>query len=190
MGLGAPGAIVCSEPLVVFDAEMRVVHLNRAAESLLGQSAAEAAGKSCQAVLHGRDARGAPSCAAGCRQSRYARHGWPVPRMQITIDTASGPKPVGVSTIVLRGEDGPLLCRLLHEEPARPRAPAAATSLTARQREVLSLLADGVPARAVAQRLGITETTVRNHIRAVLLELGAHSQLEAVARARALGIIT
>ncbi|RDI74450.1 sensory-box: PAS domain-containing S-box protein [Gaiella occulta] len=61
MGRGAPGAIVRSEPLVVFDAEMRVVHMNRAAESLLGRSAAEAAGKSCQPVLHGRDARGVPS---------------------------------------------------------------------------------------------------------------------------------
>jgi DNA-binding NarL/FixJ family response regulator len=57
--------------------------------------------------------------------------------------------------------------------------------LTLRQLEVLQLLADGVTARSIASKLGLAETTVRNHIRAVLARLGAHSQLEAVARARA-----
>jgi DNA-binding CsgD family transcriptional regulator len=41
-----------------------------------------------------------------------------------------------------------------------------------------------VPAKVIATRLGIAEGTVRNHIRAVLVELGSHSQLEALAEAR------
>lgn len=45
------------------------------------------------------------------------------------------------------------------------------------------MLADGVPARAIAQRLGLAEATVRNHIRGILMKLGCHSQLEAVALA-------
>jgi DNA-binding NarL/FixJ family response regulator len=49
---------------------------------------------------------------------------------------------------------------------------------------VLALLCEGVPAKAVAQRLGIRETTVRNHIHAILAQLGCHSQLEAIVRAR------
>lgn len=53
--------------------------------------------------------------------------------------------------------------------------------LSARQREVLELLADGVPAREIARRLGLAEATVRNHIRLTLRKLGCHSQLEAVA---------
>ena len=62
-------------------------------------------------------------------------------------------------------------------------------SLTPRQREVLALLAGGVRARQIAARLTLSETTVRNHIRAILVELEAHSQLEAVARARALALV-
>ena len=66
----------------------------------------------------------------------------------------------------------------------------APVSLTSRQRQVLGLLADGVPAKVVAARLGLAEATVRNHIRAILAALDAHSQLEAVARARRLQLIT
>jgi DNA-binding NarL/FixJ family response regulator len=61
--------------------------------------------------------------------------------------------------------------------------------LTRRQLEILGLLAGGVRVRAIAGQLTISETTVRNHIRALLLELGAHSQLEAVARARELALV-
>ncbi len=56
--------------------------------------------------------------------------------------------------------------------------------LTARQQEVIELIAEGVPAKLIATRLAIAEATVRNHIRAILLQLGCHSQLEAVAEAR------
>ena len=51
------------------------------------------------------------------------------------------------------------------------------------------MLGEGSSARMIARQLGLAETTVRNHIRAILLELGAHSQLEAVAKARRLGLV-
>jgi len=50
-------------------------------------------------------------------------------------------------------------------------------------------IADGLPVKTVARRLGLAETTVRNHIRLLFLELGVHSQLEAVARARAYELV-
>jgi DNA-binding NarL/FixJ family response regulator len=56
--------------------------------------------------------------------------------------------------------------------------------LSPRQREVLTLLANGIRVREIAARLGLSQTTVRNHIRIVLRRLDCHSQLEAVARAR------
>jgi len=43
--------------------------------------------------------------------------------------------------------------------------------------------------KTVARGLGLAETTVRNHIRLLFLELGVHSQLEAVARARAYKLV-
>jgi DNA-binding NarL/FixJ family response regulator len=61
--------------------------------------------------------------------------------------------------------------------------------LTPRQRQVLALLAEGVPAKVIAVRLGLAEPTVRNHIRAILRALGCHSQLEALARARRLELV-
>jgi DNA-binding CsgD family transcriptional regulator len=62
--------------------------------------------------------------------------------------------------------------------------------LSARQLEVLCLVAEGKAARTIAARLGITETTARNHIQAVLRRLGCHSQLQAVALARARGLLS
>lgn len=61
--------------------------------------------------------------------------------------------------------------------------------LSARQRQVLSLLAEGVPAREIATRLGLAEATIRNHIRLVLRKLDCHSQLEAVAVAYRLDLL-
>lgn len=192
MAIGTVDAIVCSEPLLVVDADTRVVHMNLAAEALLGRSAAEVLGKTCQEVLHARTANGRATCGAGCRQTRSSRHGWPVPPMHLTIDTADGSRPVTVSTLVLVGRDGPLLCRVLREHVTPPPGDASSAgqaTLTPRQLEVLGLLSAGVSARGVARRLGVTEATARNHIRAILVELRAHSQLEAVARARELRLV-
>ena len=57
------------------------------------------------------------------------------------------------------------------------------------QTEVLELLADGLPAKVIATRLGVAEATIRAHIRAILVELGTHSQLEAIAKARGLQLV-
>lgn len=79
----------------------------------------------------------------------------------------------------------------LGEEPAAP-APhpgRPAPSLTRRQRLVLSMLAEGKQARRIAAELQLSEMTIRNHIRAVLRELGCNSQLGAVAEARRLGLV-
>jgi DNA-binding NarL/FixJ family response regulator len=69
----------------------------------------------------------------------------------------------------------------------RPTRTGAA--LTARQREVLGLMTDGLSAKAIAARLDVAETTVRTYIRSILRELGAHSQLEALAKARRAGLL-
>jgi DNA-binding NarL/FixJ family response regulator len=61
---------------------------------------------------------------------------------------------------------------------------AGGITLSRRQQDVLALLAEGLPARAIAARLGIAETTARNHIQGLLRRLGCHSQLQAVALAR------
>ena len=61
--------------------------------------------------------------------------------------------------------------------------------LSRREREVLALLDQGVKAKAIASRLGLTEATVRSYIRGALRKLGCHSQLEAIAVARRPGLL-
>ena len=61
--------------------------------------------------------------------------------------------------------------------------------LTDREREVLALLAAGVDPQTIARQLGIRVHTCRGYVRNVLVKLGAHSQLEAVAVARRYGFL-
>jgi DNA-binding NarL/FixJ family response regulator len=62
--------------------------------------------------------------------------------------------------------------------------------LTPREEEVLQRLAEGLSNKMIAQRLEISEHTVKFHINAILGKLGAESRTEAVARAARLGLIT
>ncbi len=62
-------------------------------------------------------------------------------------------------------------------------------SVTLREREVIRLLAQGASTHAIAARLGIGHRTARNHIQNILGKLGAHSRLEAVARASNQGLV-
>jgi DNA-binding NarL/FixJ family response regulator len=61
--------------------------------------------------------------------------------------------------------------------------------LTEREREILALLADGLANRAVAERLGIAERTVKFHVGEILARLGATNRAQAVAIAKARGIV-
>jgi two-component system, NarL family, response regulator DevR len=62
--------------------------------------------------------------------------------------------------------------------------------LTPREREVLRLMAEGHPSRSIAAQLGISYTTVRTHIRSLGNKLAVHSKLEAIVKARELGLIS
>jgi DNA-binding CsgD family transcriptional regulator len=74
---------------------------------------------------------------------------------------------------------------------ANPRVPVGSrrVRLTPRQRDVLELLAQGSTTEQMAEELHIARETVRNHIRAVLRALGVHSRVEAIAAARAVGLL-
>ncbi|MBZ0283088.1 MAG: response regulator transcription factor [Anaerolineae bacterium] len=61
--------------------------------------------------------------------------------------------------------------------------------LTQREMEVLQLLAEGLPNKLIAQRLSITDHTVKFHVNAIMGKLGVQSRTEAVVRATKLGLI-
>ena len=62
-------------------------------------------------------------------------------------------------------------------------------SLTPREREVLRLLAEGLPNKLIADRLGVSENTAKFHVNSILGKLGAESRTEAVVRAARLGLV-
>lgn len=64
--------------------------------------------------------------------------------------------------------------------PERPRAREALAALTPRERDIVSLVGEGLRNEEVARRLGITEKTVRNHLTAVFDKLGVSGRLELV----------
>ncbi len=73
---------------------------------------------------------------------------------------------------------------------SRPRATAETVeALTPRESEVLQLLAGGLTNRRIAERLSISEHTVKFHVNAILGKLGAQTRGEAIAQAARLGLL-
>ena len=62
--------------------------------------------------------------------------------------------------------------------------------LTARENEVLQLLAEGLPNKQIARRLSISEHTVKFHVSAVYAKLNAASRTDAVSKGARRGLIT
>jgi len=69
------------------------------------------------------------------------------------------------------------------------RAPAAAEMLTHREAEVLRLLAEDMPNKEIARRLGVWTHTVKTHLHNIYAKLGARSRRDAVTRALRLGLL-
>lgn len=67
--------------------------------------------------------------------------------------------------------------------------PDAVEPLTAREREVLQWMAQGMPNKTIARELAISEHTVKFHVNAILSKFGAQSRTEAVVLASHAGLI-
>ena len=67
------------------------------------------------------------------------------------------------------------------DQPAEP--------LTPRELEILQLLAEGIPNKSIALRLGISDHTVKFHVNSILGKLGVQNRTEAVSRGARLGLI-
>ena len=80
------------------------------------------------------------------------------------------------------------LARHVHVEHP-DSAPEAFDELTAREIEILRMLADGLGNKQIASQLGISEHTVKFHISSILDKLGASSRTEAVTSGIRMGLI-
>jgi PAS domain S-box-containing protein len=203
-----------ADAVFVVDPEFRVVHWDARAESLTGFLAEEVVGRLCYEVVSGQGGSGDCFDARARSAMRLARAGQPVPGYDVRVLTrTNGRRWVNLSTLAVESERGPYLVHLMrdvqeaHEAleiarglirlssgetghaKSRP-VPRDIPALTGRQLEVLGLLAEGKSARDIGTALYLSQATVRNHIRALLQGLGAHSQLEALARAREFGLLS
>lgn len=73
--------------------------------------------------------------------------------------------------------------------PARPPDAGLPEPLTARELDVLRLLAEGLSNREIAARLFLSEGTVKNYVTGLLQKTGARDRTQAALRARELGLI-
>ena len=85
-------------------------------------------------------------------------------------------------------DDKGTIPRPMPPQPARPlfddmddRAEAPLNRLSQREREILGLLANGWSNRRIAEECFLSLNTVRTHVQNILVKLGVHSKLEAVA---------
>lgn len=71
---------------------------------------------------------------------------------------------------------------------SREHRPAGLDTLTAREREVLALLGEGLTNRLIARRLGVAEKTVKTHVSHVLAKLGLSDRTQAALLAAREGV--
>ncbi len=194
------------------DEQGRIVIWNKGAERLLGHEAARVLGRPCHEVLCGEDVFGNRYCHEDCALIQMSRRREPILRFEMDVREASGDKVrAGFSVVVVpgprasqftivhifqpvsRGKEADDLIRKILSGPAITGPPpiqegayASASRqvpLTAREMEVLRLMAGGTGTREIADSLFISRATVRNHIQHILSKLEAHSKLEAVSLA-------
>src|SRR5215203_1459381 len=198
------------DAVYVVDPDYRIVHWDSQMESLTGMLSQEALGQPCYEAVMGEREGGGPFCAHGCSVMHLAQAHRPVSAFEMRIKTRSGDRRwVSVSNLTVETEDGPYLVHLFRDTQgthdalemahgliqltSKKEAPAPRRSdvpaLTSRQLEVLLLLSEGKSVKEIGKELYISEATVRNHVRSLLQALGAHSQLEVLAKAREMGIL-
>lgn len=115
-------------------------------------------------------------------------------RLRLAVDVADPAVADRIASALADAEEVELVSK--EDEPdALVIAPGAATelqasvALTARELEVLALLAEGTSNKLIARRLGISAHTAKYHVASLLEKLDAVSRTDAVAHAARIGVL-
>jgi len=203
LGSAADGAFVINE-------DLRIIFWNKTAEAILGLENDDVVGRYCYHLLHGYDAGRHLICRERCQVMNLVMQSKPIPNYDIHVTTKQGKDcwlNMSVFTYSMNDTDGKkvivhLFHDLNHQEvdekvldqlvkvinryhdiryKNQNGLESYQNTLTSREQEILTLLAEGHGTRDIAQTLSISTSTVRNHIQHILQKLQVHTRLEAVA---------
>jgi DNA-binding CsgD family transcriptional regulator len=195
----------CVEPMFAINERNRIVFWNKPLQRLLGWTYDDVAGKSCGTVLAGNDQFGNRYCCEACPIVAIAQRGDSIRQFGLTYRTKEDDYvPVDVSVLkftlpatksVVLAHTVQLARQVQAIEPPQPaygtnHADARVRELTTREIEVLGMLAAGQNATDVANHLGISPLTARNHIQHIFEKLEVHSKAEAVAFAYKMRVVS
>lgn len=198
---------------------LEIVYWNQAAKEILGFDQENTIGYPCYQVLQGLDEGNRPFCKAFCRVAEAMSKGEPVTSYDVRALTSKGDRQwLNMSVVYQQAaeDEDALIIHLFRDRmhnkniealfsrvldvalngnglPAEVSRSNGERSqfeeLTAREKEVLALMAEGLGTRDLAQRLVLSPNTVRNHSQNILQKLHVHSRAEAVAIAIRYGFI-
>jgi PAS domain S-box-containing protein len=193
-----------------------VVAWNKAAQKLFGVSAQQAIGQACRTIVQGTDEYGVV-CSPNCTVQQAISRRHPLKNFDLQVQTVDGEQWCNVSVLIEESHSStesyaihivrPVDLRKRLEMMVRDfvvsanltaeqvvamigsRSAAQASDLSAREIEILRLLARGITTKSIADQLHISLTTVNNHVQHILRKLDSHTRLEAIRRAEHAGLI-
>jgi len=195
------------------DNKQRIIYWDSGCEELLGHSSHWALGRPCSSVLNGcKPGTGEQFCSTECPVAGLAEGKTGPKTFPLDVDGRNGESlslTVSIALVPSTCKNNWHVMHLLHKgihpdvlsamdsankaSNARPAhrlrskdcgsTDKTVSRLTPREMEVLAMLSEGNSGAIIAERLCISNTTVRNHIQHIQGKLGVHSQTEAVAYA-------
>lgn len=206
------------DPSFAVDSDGFIAAWNAGAEKLFGRPAQAALGQRCGEILRGSDECGAV-CSESCTVRRSIDQRHPLGNFDMQIETVNGRQWSNVSVLITDDHNSTRPYAIYIVRPidlrkrleilvrdfvvsstsvtpenavamiASTRAPAKDIQLSARELEILKLLARGESSKTASVKLNISRTTVNNHVQHILRKLDAHTRLEAIRRAEHAGLI-
>jgi DNA-binding CsgD family transcriptional regulator len=177
----------------ISDENGRIEYCNSATETLLKRDRQKIVGQRCCEVMRLRAPGGKLLCRAKCGVQAQVRSG-KLQKVRPAVLAVNGdlPSAVDLLSLAVSPPVGPRIA-ILHVIKLSTKAaaanvvetspchePAAYVGLSPREQEVLQHLTHGHGTDEIAEKLFVSSSTVRNHVRSILSKMKVHSRIEAV----------
>lgn len=179
-----------------------IVYANTRAEAMLDVKIPEVIGRPCHEMVQGKDSEGKPWCQQHCQVEQQLEAGKEVEPYTMRVQGKSGEHWIQMMVIPFHSDEMGGTClahcafnvdrqhlvesyldRVASRTPINSEKDfdLAQSKLSKREREVLEMLVEDEDLYSIANKLGVSYYTVRNHVQHILGKMGVHSTLEAVA---------